>query len=509
MRVFVTADDAAGHLKLLDEYLAFLSGWSPSTALDEREPGATPDSRHVLERLSALQRFRGNARLLGLEAFWLFVEYGDLRVALVRENGQQRQLVAALPARSGWLQDTDRTSPLLQVHLGRWGWRLYLRPRHDRSLSPACRTLAALVQSLAADTDSGPEHDAPPDCLPPPHDAGPPAVVFVSESMDAIVRSASRVAPTILPVLITGETGTGKEVLARLVHRRSAVASGPFVAFNCATVPPELLDSQLFGHRRGAFTGAHQDFAGIIRAAEGGTLFLDEIGDLGRNAQPKLLRFLESGELHPLGAARPVTAAVRVIAATNVPLDALVRDGRFRQDILYRLDGARYHLPPLRERREDVPPLVDHFLARYSEEFRKGRVRIADEALEYLLLYWWPGNVRQLANEIRRAVALADPDATLGPECLSAELVPQGAPRRPAAACPTPAGLLVRLDQPLGAATAQLERAMLERALRESGGRVEEAAMRLGVSRKGLYLKRHRLDLNLDAARLRHDEPDA
>jgi DNA-binding NtrC family response regulator len=321
----------------------------------------------------------------------------------------------------------------------------------------------------------------------------PTGAVFVSDAMSAIVANVAKIASTKLPILVTGETGTGKEVLARLIHQESCFAPMPFVAFNCATVPKELLDSQLFGHRRGAFTGAHQDFQGIIRAAEGGTLFLDEIGDLTRESQPKLLRFLESGEIHPLGALRPGTANVRIIAATNAELDALVLNGLFRQDLLYRLNAVRYRLPPLRERREEIPALVEHFLALYSAEFRKARVRIADETLDYLLFYSWPGNVRQLANEIRRAVAVADPGDVLSPAHLSTDIAPGWQARETSTTRPSSAGLLVTLDQPLASATAALERAMVDHALEATNGKVDAAARRLGVSRKGLYLKRQRI----------------
>jgi DNA-binding NtrC family response regulator len=486
---------------VLDEYSSFLTNWSSNKALDaERIPqDDLPDSQHLLARLSAVHRLAGDPRLLGVEAFWLFVEIGEhLNVALVQQDGRRQRFVLSLPAHSHWFSGLANDARALRVQLSRdAGWTLYLQPRSDRSVSPACRTLAALVQSLAV---RGPAHHERAAARLPAHPTRDPRhdPVFVSESMDAIVRTIPRVAATTLPVLITGETGTGKDVLARLIHRHSSCADGPFVPFNCATVPKDLLDSQLFGYRRGAFTGAHDDFPGIIRAAEGGTLFLDEIGDLGADAQPKLLRFLESGELHPLGDVRPMTATVRVIAATNARLDVLVPQGRFRQDLLYRLDAVRYRLPPLRERRDDIPALADHFLAVFSEEFQKGRVRIAATTLDYLLLHAWPGNVRQLANEIRRAVALADPDAVLQPDCLSVELVAPGQMEAPAAAAPAGplANLVVNLDQPIGTATAQLERAMLAHALRQTGGRVDAAARRLGLSRKGLYLKRQRLDID-------------
>ena len=259
-----------------------------------------------------------------------------------------------------------------------------------------------------------------------------------------------------------------------------------------------MIDSQLFGYRRGAFTGAHEDFAGVIRATSGGTLLLDEIGELDPGVQPKLLRFLETKEIHPLGEPHPTKVDVRVIAATNAQIDQQVADGRFREDLYYRLNVVRLHIPPLRERREEIPPLIQQFLRRYSTEERKGTLRLADATLEYLLLYGWPGNVRHLANEMRRLASLADPDAVLFPDDLSPEI--RAARRTVAAAGPAPAPpdgneVSVSLNQPLGTAVSELERVMINRALEASDGRVEAAARMLNISRKGLFLKRRRLGL--------------
>jgi DNA-binding NtrC family response regulator len=313
--------------------------------------------------------------------------------------------------------------------------------------------------------------------------------------MNVIVANAKRIAATNIPVLITGETGAGKEVLARLIHKCSSRSSGPFVAFNCTAVPGELLDSQLFGHRRGAFTGAHQDFCGLVRAANGGTLFLDEIGDLSRESQPKLLRFLESAEIYPLGEVHPVKVDVRVIAATHDRLDGLITKGQFREDLFYRLNTVRYQLPPLRERREEIPALVSHFLRTFAEEFRKGRIDISDEALDCLALYDWPGNVRQLSNEIRRAVAMADSNSVLVSAHLSPEIAASPVSPEMKRARDSVSELLISLDQPLDAATQRLERAMIDHAFRTTGGKFDAAARLLGLSRKGLYLKRQRLDI--------------
>ncbi len=237
-----------------------------------------------------------------------------------------------------------------------------------------------------------------------------------------LINTIRRVADSNVTVLLTGETGVGKELFARALHQASARSDRVFLPFNCATVPREMFDSQLFGHKRGSFTGAIDDSPGVIRSAAGGTLLLDEIGEMSLDTQPKLLRFLESGEIRPLGDARPQLVDVRIVAATNANLEQLVADGRFREDLYYRLNVIRINIPPLRERREEIPALVEHFLEQYGREFQKPQLRLADETLEYLVLYRWPGNVRQLANEIRRMVALAEPGAVLMPAHLSDDI---------------------------------------------------------------------------------------
>ena len=319
--------------------------------------------------------------------------------------------------------------------------------------------------------------------------------LFLAEEMQSLLATARRVAPTSAPVLITGETGTGKEVLARTIHAYSDRSKATFLPFNCSGVPRDMLDSQLFGHRKGSFTGATEHFPGVIRAATGGTLFLDEIGDTTLEVQPKLLRFLDSHEVHPIGELQPVGADVRVIAATNANLDALMADGRFREDLFYRLNIVRLHVPPLRERRTEIPAFADHYLRKHAQEYRKGNLRLSEETIEYLVLYRWPGNVRQLANEMRRMAALAETGAILMPEHLSPDIA---ASRRTVPASERvldPTETVVRIDQPVAAAVQHLERVMMQYALRRSGGRVEEAAEMLGLSRKGLYLKRRRYGL--------------
>jgi DNA-binding NtrC family response regulator len=316
--------------------------------------------------------------------------------------------------------------------------------------------------------------------------------VFRSPRMVELVRIAERLAQTNLPILITGETGTGKEVFARMIHDRSAAARGPFIAFNCSAMPRELVESQLFGHRRGAFTGALDSFPGVIRAADRGSLFLDEIGDLDPATQPKLLRFLESGEIHPVGDLRPQRVPVRIIAATNFDLQDLVGQGRFRSDLFYRIGVARLEMPPLRERKDEIPALASLFLTRFARECGRSRLQLGDDLMAALLLYDWPGNIRQLANEIRRAAAMAADGQTLTAAGLSPEVAERWNTRPVATAAAAGPTVSIRLDQPLAQAVAELERTFIAHAMQSVDGRVADAAQLLGLSRKGLFLKRRR-----------------
>jgi transcriptional regulator with PAS, ATPase and Fis domain len=312
--------------------------------------------------------------------------------------------------------------------------------------------------------------------------------------MLALLASAKRVAPLGITVLLTGESGTGKEILARIIHRASGAPQEAFIAFNCATVPRDMVDSQLFGYRRGAFTGAAQGFAGVLTAADGGTLLLDEVGELPLETQPKLLRFLDAGEVQALGEATPRKPRVRVVAATNADLETLVQLGRFREDLYYRLNVVRFRLPPLRERREEILPLVSMFLSRYSSEFGRYNIRLSDAAEEHLLLCSWPGNVRQLSHEVRRLVALSDSDSVIEVHDLDAPLhgysKGSGDIAKAGSRCVT-----VRIDRTLSEIVHEVEGAAIADALEATEGKLDLAAERLGLSRKGLYLKRRRLGI--------------
>ena len=223
-------------------------------------------------------------------------------------------------------------------------------------------------------------------------------------------------------MLITGETGTGKEVFARLIHEHSAHKRGPFVPFNCSALPRELVESQLFGHRRGAFTGALDSSPGVIRAAERGTLFLDEIGDLDLRCSRSSCASSRAAKSTRSASRARVHVAVRIVAATNCDLETLIEQGKFRQDLFYRIGVARIALPPLRERKDEIPALAALFLQRFSRECHRQGLRLGDDAIAALLLYDWPGNIRQLSNEIRRMVALASDGDVLGPADLAPDI---------------------------------------------------------------------------------------
>ena len=321
--------------------------------------------------------------------------------------------------------------------------------------------------------------------------------------MQHLLHFATQVAPSAVPVLITGESGTGKEVLARIIHDRSGRPRGQFVPYNCTGTTREIVDSQLFGHRRGSFTGASDDAPGVIRSARGGTVLLDEIGELDACIQPKLLRLIENHEVQPVGQPRPSKVDVRIVAATNADIDQMVRDKRFREDLFYRLNIIRIHVPPLRDRREDIVPLVGHFLRRHSHEQGKRDIRVSRAAFERLLAHHWPGNVRQLANEIRRLVTFASSGTVLEPEHLAPSTEPHGAaPARDDGYC-HPGTVTICTDQPLQTAIEEVERTLIVRALLATRGRFGAAAERLGVSRKGLLLMRRRL--NIDTVLIQHE----
>jgi len=313
-------------------------------------------------------------------------------------------------------------------------------------------------------------------------------IVGTSPALQAVLSRLSKVAPSDSTVLVTGETGTGKELVARAIHRRSRRGSRAFVALNCAAIPRDLIASELFGHEKGAFTGAIQRRLGRFELADGGTIFLDEVGELSFDTQVALLRVLQEGEFERVGGRERIQVDVRVIAATNRDLTAATADGTFRQDLFYRINVFPLEIPPLRERQEDNPVLVEYFIGRYARKAGKTFRRVSRGTLDRLQSYVWPGNVRELQNVIERSVIVADTDEfTVDESWLSA----------------APTVDSSRLG--LAGALAAYEKAIIEDALRASGGRVfgpSGAAARLRIPRSTLNFKIRALKINKSRFRL-------
>jgi DNA-binding NtrC family response regulator/tetratricopeptide (TPR) repeat protein len=320
-----------------------------------------------------------------------------------------------------------------------------------------------------------------------------PGFICASAAMSRVADQIQRLQGHNLTVLITGESGTGKDLVARAIHVGSPRSAAMFLPYNCTTTQRDLADSQLFGHRRGSFTGAITDQQGLIRTAAGGTLFLDEIGDLPLDIQPKLLRFLEQSEVMPVGETRPQAVDVRVLAATNADLEQRVQEGKFREDLYHRLNVIRILVPPLRDRREEVPHLSTFFLREASERLGKPDVHLSSGTLDLFDRYWWPGNVRQLRNEVQRAVAMSRPGGTIEPEHLSADLTAVPSTNSIPATSKAIRSAAVRN---LASAVEEIERELIGSALQKSSGNISETARVLGLTRRGLYLKMRRLGLD-------------
>jgi two-component system NtrC family response regulator len=306
-------------------------------------------------------------------------------------------------------------------------------------------------------------------------------IIAGSPEMLQVLRSIEKIAPADVAVLLLGESGTGKELLAQAIHKMSARADAPFVPINCAAIPETLLESELFGHEKGAFTGALKQNIGRIESADRGTLFLDEIGDVPLTMQVKLLRFLQDQVVERVGGRKPVQVDVRIVCATNQDLDRMMAEGRFREDLFYRLNEVTVRVPPLRERLGDAVFLGSFFLKRFASEYRRQVRGLSAAALTAIQAHQWPGNVRELENRIKRAVVMSD-----GPLASPADL-----------------GLSIQEDEPqslgIRAARARAEREVLQLALAQAGSNLSKAAKLLGISRPTLYDLMQQHQIGLDA----------
>jgi transcriptional regulator with PAS, ATPase and Fis domain len=316
-----------------------------------------------------------------------------------------------------------------------------------------------------------------------------PGMIFESRAMNDVARAVARIKDSNSTVLITGESGTGKELVAHAIHRLSRRSEKEFIPFNCSAAPPELIESLLFGHRKGSFTGAFNDSEGLIRTAEEGTLFLDEIGDLPLSLQPKLLRFLQEGEIHTLGERAPRKVNVRVIAATHKDLEELVRNKLFREDLYYRITTLTVKVPPLRERPEDVSALISHYLSHYARRNDRPVAGITWDAIRVLEQYSWPGNVRELAGEMERLVLYAEENGYITPEHLSEHIRPANLQRSQNEK---------RSGENLELLLEDYERRVITETLRRNDCNVARTSEALGLgSRQTLYKKLKRLAIDV------------
>ena len=312
--------------------------------------------------------------------------------------------------------------------------------------------------------------------------AGFEGIIGSSPGMQKVLQTARQVAASDIPVLIMGESGTGKELIARAIHNNSRRRKQRLVALNCAGLSESILEDELFGHVRGAFTGAQGEREGRFEHADGGTLFLDEVGDMPNSMQAKLLRVLENGEIVRLGSNEPIQVDVRLISATNKKIDEMVAERQFREDLFFRINGIGIHIPPLRERREDIPLLIHYFMQQAAERYHKEIEGISPEAQQVLMSYSWPGNVRQLRNVIERMVVLT-PGAKLGVETLPPEIRPAGGE------------VLGGMNNLVGISIEQAEKELIRNTLKLVNGNREQAAKILGIGERTLYRKIKEYDL--------------
>ena len=433
----LVVDDEASQRRLL-------GGFVQSLGLRFEEAASAEEALETIRRLSPDMMLL-DVRLPGMSGIEALPEIrkiaGDLPVLLITAHADLRQAVAAMKGGADdYLAkpiDLDELEAVISDALG----------LGEEKPGPQQKAIAEL----------------------------PPGFVCQSRAMRHVVETAAVVAPSNAPVLILGESGVGKEVVAQLIHQWSPRAGGPLVAANCAGLPESLIESELFGHTKGAFTGAGDARHGFFRAADGGTLFLDEIGELPLHLQPKLLRALESGRVTPVGSDVPVEVDTRLVAATNRDLGEAVSQGRFRDDLYYRINVIELIVPPLEERHDDILPLARQF----AGQFCGGPVRLSPQAMQCLLAYRWSGNVRELRNAIQRACLLCRGDVIL-PEHLPPKVA---APASDPAASPSSGGRL-----------SQVERATILATLSECSGNRTHAAKKLGISRRALIYKLRQIE---------------
>ena len=411
--------------------------------------------------------------------------------AMVRDEGGGRYLLADLGSSNGTWRNGERIH--LPTPLGN-GDRVRIGTAEIRFLAPLAvsddHTGASIEDTLGLTRTLDRNEPDP-----------RPTLVASSPRMLEALELAQRASDSPIPVTIQGETGTGKELLARAIHGDGPRRAQPFIAINCASLPENLLESELFGHRKGAFTGAHQDRRGLLEAAHGGTVFLDEIGEMALTMQPKLLRFLQEGEIQRIGDNEPRRVDVRVLAATHRDLEDEVREERFREDLFFRLTAITITLPPLRERLDDIPLLAERLLRRACARHEVSALALAPDALAALQDYAWPGNVRELENELLRAVAVAESDQAVLPLAAFSERVREPADgSEPAPVAAAPSGLGSDRTPPpkpddapdspdLRDALSRFERKHIEEVLAQNDDNVSATARALGVSRGALHKK--------------------
>jgi hydrogenase-4 transcriptional activator len=369
----------------------------------------------------------------------------------------------------------------------------------DTSIQPLLRVVE-LGMDVCALRDRDKHQQTEQDTSPFTSNSLMPGFIHSSPAMTALVEEVYKIRSSDVTVLVTGESGTGKELVSRAIHTISSRKDKVFIPFNCTAIPKELAEGHLFGYKKGAFTGAVEDSKGTIRAADGGTLFLDEIGDLPIDVQPKLLRFLQEGEVQPLGEKSPIKVDVRIIAATNMPLEEKVADGSFREDLYYRLNVIRLRVPPLRERRSEIPPIISYYINQYSARFGKRDINVTPQTVDLLMVCEWEGNVRQLCNEIQRIVARAVDGETITPAHLSAELKRSASPIASYADSGNVRTItsyektfssysIASNSGTIDEAVSELETQMIKDALGRHRWNISQAARELGLTRRGLYLK--------------------